>query len=125
LTTGLWGVKECADEEGERDRRQAEHKQEAQNNTKICTIEETTDSEQRHKEGQKEAEDNAVRDEVTRVISNIRKTHHAHGLLQATTLLKHDLHYNALDVDPECKRYQEGLDSSGRKEVKDSVQQNH
>mmetsp|Transcript_55252 Transcript_55252/g.96811 ORF Transcript_55252/g.96811 Transcript_55252/m.96811 type:complete len:323 (-) Transcript_55252:295-1263(-) len=55
LTTGLWGVKERADEEGERHGGQAVHEQQTKDGAEVGTVEETANSEQRAQEGHHES----------------------------------------------------------------------
>ena len=125
LSTGLRGVEERADEEGEGNGRETVHKEQAKDGSEVGSIEQAAHREQCAKEGKHEAQNNTVRDEVTCPIREVRKTHHAHGLLEATALLEHYMYHNALNEDPEGEGNNERLQCSISKEGEHRIHQNH
>jgi len=125
LAAGLGSVEEGADQEAERNRGETEHEQKAQNGSETAVVEQPAGADDGEYQGQHEAQDDALGDKVTRPVGDIGQTHHAHGLLQAAALLKHDLHHDALDVDPESQRHKELLHASSSQEVKHLIEEDH
>jgi len=125
LTTGLRSVEERTDEEAERHRRETEHEQVAQHHAEVAVVEQATGTDDRQDERQQETQDDSLRDEVTQPVRDVRESHHAHGLLEAAALLEHNLHHNALDVDPKSEGNEEFLKATGSDKFEDSVEEEH